>query len=175
MVNIIFFRLKIIVKPYNFFNHHQQIFRIKNPVCRIQAENYDTFAGGVRSDDRGGLYEGKAIHIAGDNDPDNDCSGWAEYSFNVFISVNNAAVNMRYTEDMEGDTCKIFLDNELIKSFIPKYTGTDDTSGWDRYLWTDSFPIDFIIEPGIHTLRVEGEDNKTYGFSIDCFHIDWNN
>lgn len=152
--------------------------QIKNPICRIQAENYDTFAGGVRSDDRGGLYEGKAIHIAGDNDPacpDNDCSGWAEYSFNVFISVNNAAVSMRYTEDMEGDTCKIFLDNELIKSFIPKYTGTDDTSGWDRYLWTDSFPIEFIIEPGIHTLRVEGEDNKTYGFSIDCFHIDWNN
>jgi hypothetical protein len=148
---------------------------IQNPVHRIQAENYNTSGGGIRADNRGLLDEGKAIHIAGDNDSscvNDDCSGWAEYRFNTLVSLTNASISMRYAEDMVGDHCSIFLDGNLVKLYTPEYTGTDDISGWDNYVWSESFPVEFIIEPGLHTLRIEGKDNRTNGFSIDRFHIE---
>ncbi len=149
-------------------------FHIENPIYRIQAENYDTSDGKVRPDDRAFPYEGKALHIAGDNDPscpNDDCSGSVEYSFKLLSSINNATISMRYAEDMKGDTCNIFLDDKLIKSFVPEDTGSEDTSGWDIYVWTDPFPMG-IINSGFHTLRVEGIDKKTFGFTIDSFRID---
>lgn len=143
-------------------------FQIKNPICKIEAEGYDTSDGGVRLDDRGVISEGKAIHIAGDSGSSSthENSGWVEYSFNVLPSITNATIKMRYADDVQGDTCKIFLDSDLITSFNTKDTGT-----WDDYEWTNSFSVG-SLEPGLHTLKVEGKDNKTYGFTIDCFRID---
>lgn len=144
-------------------------FHIDNPIHMIQAENYATLAGQVRLDSAGLPYEGKAIHIggdSGDNGDNNDYSGSVEYNFKILTPIDNATISMRYAEDVQGDICNIYLDDNLIQSIIPENTG-----GWNFYIWTDSFSIG-NLDSGIHSLKVEGIDKKTYGFTIDSFQID---
>ena len=79
-------------------------FSTYNPVCRIQAENYEDFGGEVRYDGRGEVFEGNGIHIAGDdNDPATEKNGWVEYKFNILSDISDTALMLRYADDAAGN------------------------------------------------------------------------
>jgi cellulose synthase operon protein B len=139
----------------------------RNPVCRIEAENYiANSGGGVREDYRGMLSEGKGTHIAGDNDLTGDESGWTYYQFNLLLPMENGYVRVRYADDVGGDTCTILIDGKEIGSFNSIDTGT-----WDDFTWSEPIAIGSLSQ-GVHTLALEGVDKGTYGVTVDYIKIE---
>jgi hypothetical protein len=143
-----------------------------DPVCRIQAENYDTHSGFVRMDANPPVQEGSAIHLAGDDsDSETDDGGWVECSFVPLDPIGNAAVRVRYADDIHGapagDVCTVKVDGGVVASFN---TNAYSSGGWSDYVWTERFPIG-PLSSGIHALRLEAADGETYGFTVDCIEI----
>jgi hypothetical protein len=142
----------------------------QNPIARLQAENYESQDGFVRFDGRGEILEGNAIHLAGD-DAAGGHDGWVEYVFNLPTAVSSASVRVRYADDIQGapagDVCAIHIDGAVVGAFN---TNQFSNGGWDDYVWTDGFTIG-PLAAGLHTLRLQATDNRTYGFTVDCSEI----
>lgn len=120
----------------------------------------------IRIEDQSNASQGKGVHIGPDNDNPSDGVGDALiYNLSIPHSMNGT-VEIRYADDVAGNSIALYWDDQKKGSFV-----TEDTGVWNDFEWSCQKINLGPIKRGAHTLKLEVIGGGTYGTIIDCFKI----
>jgi len=137
-----------------------------NDVYR-EAENYDDSNGPIRIEDKSNASNKKCAHIGPDSDDkDEGVGSTLSYNFELESDFDLGVFEIRYSDDREGNTIHVYLDNVKKGCFR-----TEDTGEWNDFQWNSQKINLGPINKGSHTLKLEMTYGGSWGVILDCFKI----
>jgi hypothetical protein len=93
-----------------------------------------------------------------------DAQNELSYQIKLHQAYSNPKISIRYSDDVAGNTVKVYFDDVYKGEFATVYTG-----GWDAFIWDTSI-IGGNLSSGTHQLKLNCSGGS-YGVNLDVIKI----